>query len=103
MNTKELRRLKQWLEIKMGAIDNSISPNTDEYSDANLSIEILRYIQHCINKEIRLEEDRQREVTQWYPDPFFNNYPYSEPEEKICKLCKTTNPLGTHCIHKIKL
>jgi hypothetical protein len=72
MNTKDLLRLKSWLEVRMQAIDDAALTNaSDEYSEANLSYEILNYLKHCIDKEVQLEQRAEQERTRWYPDPAY--------------------------------
>ena len=119
MDLKKLKRLKGWLEKKLSALGPVTSNNNpDEYSEANLSREILRYLKDCVDRDVAIEEldeaEKKRMIDNqtWYPDPMTTYYPQpythcvkhtSNTENvSICAVCKAKNPQATHCIHRLR-
>jgi len=113
MDLKDLKRLYVWLERKLTVLGPvQTNNNPDEYSEANLAREMLRYLKHCVEQDVIKEELASKTLTQkpyWYPDPMTPHYPYTPittsphtATDGICAVCKAKNPDATHCVHRIR-
>ena len=105
MDRLRLQRLFTWLEIKLQSMDKS--PATDDYSELNLSKEILAYLKYSVDRELevlKVMDGPQPSIhLPTFPYQTHTTTQHTTPykTETICEQCKARNPQNSHCIHKM--
>lgn len=104
---KDLELLMSWITMKLDSMPKCTTP-LEQYSEANLSRAILKFIQHLMDIEHQKIHNRT-----YYSDPYLSSYNLSPNNpsygvswttntDTICPQCKAANPSCTHCIHRVR-
>jgi len=113
---QELEMLESWIAKKVDSMDTNKGVPPHEYSEANLSRAILRFVQYLV----RQEHTKQSHYSAPYTtDPYISGYnitPHnssythippqytvgtSNNTKTICDQCEKVNPGATHCVHRV--
>lgn len=104
MDLGRLRRLRDWLELKIRNVSKKTPENDpNEFNELNLSIEILNYLKDLVKQDIIHQENWDKSFGNWYPDPMTINddptvrYDFTTSTD-YCDICKQPAP----CVHKMK-
>lgn len=100
-------RLEQLLEKKLfslAALRQKPGKTIEELEELELTIQILKFVQHLAQKEGR--EIRYRQLMPSAPDYFHqsvstNAVSIDTSVSTICTNCKQKNPSATHCVHNM--
>jgi hypothetical protein len=104
----ELELLEQWLEMKLRTLDGKVSSdNPLEYSEANLSKAILKFVKFMAAEQ-RDKQSSKLMSTYEYGLPYYAptvTTPVApaggtSATETICPMCKSQSPGATHCVHR---
>jgi len=106
---KDLELLLSWIQTKINSMPDTTTP--DQYSEANLSRAVLKFVQYLVEKETFWA--RLNDRSYYTPDPYIGSYNLAPQQPAysisvsnntsptICDACKQKSPTATHCVHKV--